>query len=150
MSIGFSRRTMKWDWAEMFILFSIYSVCFQGKHLVAPTFFIKSPNILLVIVLRAGSANSYVGKKIPRLRTELCGRICQWSGGSSVFLSLNEMPFMNKKAMQFITIATDLLTLFTFQQSKFRLVYLDQFILGIRKQNNLFLRENPSISCFVK
>lgn len=100
-----------------------FLLVFWGGH----SFLLSWSNVLTVLSLRDGSVNSCDGKKIHHLRTEPCGRICQWSGGSSVFHSLNEMPFTNKKAMQFITMATGLPTLSMFQLNRFRLVYLDLF-----------------------
>ena len=86
----------------------------------------KKTNVLLVLSSRGGFVSCYVGKKIPHQRTGPSGRISPWSEGSSVFLSLNAMPFMNKKAMQFITMVTGLPTLSMCQQNRFRLVYLGQ------------------------
>lgn len=86
----------------------------------------NTSNVLLVLSSRGGSVSCYVGKKIHHQRTGPSGRISPWSEGSSVFLSLNAMPFMNKKAMQFITMVTGLPTLSMCQQNRFRLVYLGQ------------------------
>lgn len=90
-------------------------------------------NILLVLSSRGGSVSCYVGKKIPHQRTGPSGRISPWSEGSSVFLSLNAMPFTNKKAMQFITMVTGLPTLSMCQQTRFRLVYLGQSSRALSK-----------------
>lgn len=82
---------------------------------------------VVLLSLRGGCVSCYAGRKTLLQRTGRCGRTSPWSGGSSVFLSQNGMPFMSRRAMQCITMATGRPTSSTFLQSRFRFVYLGQF-----------------------
>lgn len=97
--------------------------------------------LITPLSLRGGCVSCYAGKKIPLQKTGPCGRTSPWSEGSSVFLSQNVTPYMNRRATRCITMATGRPTLSMFQQSRFRFVYLGQFNIALSKQSFTLSRE---------